>query len=106
MEKRIIPKTKKECFAILDKNLSKEDKKAIIEAKDDIEFHFTLGMWIRNNWIYPMDEDELMGLMRQFVNEEEEDMLSIMCLEADKASLAINESYQKYLKALAKKNNK
>ena len=50
-----------------------------------------------------MDEDELMGLMRQFVNEEEEDMLSIMCLEADKASLAIIESYQKYLKALAKK---
>ena len=53
-----------------------------------------------------MDEDELMGLMRQFVRGDEEDMLSIMCLEADKASLAIIESYQKYLKALAKKNNK
>ena len=50
-----------------------------------------------------MDGDELMGLMRQFVNEEEEDMLSIMCLEADKASLAINESYQKYLKLWLRK---
>ena len=106
MKKRNIPKTKKECFAILDKNLSKEDKKAIIEAKDDIEFHFTLGMWIRNNWIYPMNKDELMELIKQFVRGDEEDMLSFIWLEPDTVSSIIIESYQKHLKYLAKKKNK
>lgn len=46
------PKNKKECFDQLDEMLSETDKQAIIEAKDIIEFHFTLGLWIRNNWLY------------------------------------------------------
>ena len=45
-----IPKTKQECFEILDEMLSQEDKNAIVEMEDTIELHFTLGMWIRNNW--------------------------------------------------------
>ena len=45
------PKTKKECFAQLDETLSETDKKAIVEAEDLFEFHFTLGLWIRNNWL-------------------------------------------------------
>ena len=44
------PQTKKECFAQLDEMLSETDKQAIREAEDIIEFHFTLGLWIRNNW--------------------------------------------------------
>ena len=46
---KIIPKTKKECFAQLNEMLSEEDKQAIVESKDVDEFHFSLGLWIRNN---------------------------------------------------------
>ena len=53
------PKTKKKCFAQLDEMLSETNKKAIAEAKDIIEFHFTLGLWIRNNWLYDRSEEEL-----------------------------------------------
>ena len=45
-----IPKTKREAYAQLDGMLSDEDKKAIMNG-DPFEFHFSLGMWIRNNWI-------------------------------------------------------
>jgi len=46
-----ITQTKNEVFAQLDAMLSEEDKNAIMNG-DPIEFHFSLGMWIRNNWIY------------------------------------------------------
>ena len=44
-----IPQTKQDAFAQLDEMLSEEDKKAIMQAEDTIEFHFSLGLWIRNN---------------------------------------------------------
>ena len=50
------PKTKEECFAQLDEMLSEEDKKALMENEDLFDYHFTLGLWIRNNWIYPMGD--------------------------------------------------
>lgn len=46
--KKYCPLTKEIAFARLDKRLSEEDKKAILKARDMIEFHFSLGMWIRN----------------------------------------------------------
>ena len=49
--KNKIPKTKEEAFAQLDALLSEEDKNAIVEDKV-FDFHFSLGLWIRNNWIY------------------------------------------------------
>ena len=61
------PKTKKECFAQLDEMLSEADKKAIVEAEDLFEFHFTLGLWIRNNWLYDRSEEERSWLCK--VNE-------------------------------------
>jgi hypothetical protein len=50
-----IPKTKEECFDMLDKMLSEEDKQLMMKD-DTIDYHFTLGLWIRNNWIYPLGE--------------------------------------------------
>jgi len=44
------PKTAAEAFKRLDKRLSEEEKKAIRQAEDVCEFHFSLGMWIRNYW--------------------------------------------------------
>ena len=54
-----IPKTTREAFKILDAMLSAEEKADIL-AQDKFDFtfdaHFGLGMWIRNNWIYPDEE--------------------------------------------------
>ncbi|MDP4210791.1 MAG: hypothetical protein Q8928_18430 [Bacteroidota bacterium] len=48
-----IPKNIKECFLQLDKLLTKEDIKQIKSLKsksETLEYHHSLGMWIRNNW--------------------------------------------------------
>lgn len=48
-----IPKDLGECFIELDKLLSEVDKKemkAKAKREDMIEYHFGLGMWLRNNW--------------------------------------------------------
>lgn len=84
-------KTKKEYFAQLDEMLSETDKKAITESKDIIEFHFTLGLWIRNNWLYDRSEEELESLGKAFG-------VDAPYFEADDLSSAILEAYQKYLR--------
>ena len=86
-----LPSNKKECFAQLDEMLSKTDKKAIVEAKDIIEFHFTLGLWIRNNWLYDRSEEELDSLSKAF-------RVNVPFFEADELSSAILEAYKKHLK--------
>lgn len=48
-----IPKDIKDCFLQLDKLLSEEDRSTIRNlenAEETIQFHHSLGMWIRNNW--------------------------------------------------------
>lgn len=85
------PKTKKECFAQLDEMLSETDKKAIVEAEDIIEFHFTLGLWIRNNWLYDRSNEELESLSKAF-------RVNVPFFEADELSTGILEAYQKHLK--------
>lgn len=49
-----IPQTKQEAYAQLDEMLSEAEKSKLVKS-DAIEFHFSLGMWIRNNWIYEQD---------------------------------------------------
>lgn len=85
------PKTKKECFAQLDEMLSEAGKKAIVEAEDIIEFHFTLGLWIRNNWLYDRSEEELESLGKAFGVE-------MPFFEADNLSSEILEAYKRHLK--------
>ena len=50
--KENIPATLEECFVKLDKILDSESIKKITSMKEDEIFnlHFSLGMWIRNNW--------------------------------------------------------
>ena len=85
------PRTKKECFAQLDEMLSETDKQAIVESDDIIEFHFTLGLWIRNNWLYDHSEEELEALCKAFG-------VDMPFFEADELSSAILEAYKKHLK--------
>lgn len=61
MNANIIPTTSRQAFKILDAMLTPEDLAAFC-AMSAFEFscdqHFGLGLWIRNNWIYGMDDDE------------------------------------------------
>ena len=85
-----IPKTKNEAFAQLDEMLSEEEKRKLVKS-DPIEYHFSLGMWIRNNWIYEQDEADVKRLAKAFRTE-------ILFFEADDLSMKIIEYYQRYLK--------
>ena len=94
-----IPQSKEECFASLDKELSKEDKQYLIEDEDaSFDVHFSLAMWIRNNWIYQQKEEDIKGLMRQFVNPDDRLTFGLICYSADMASSTIINSYIDYLK--------
>ena len=84
------PKTAAEAWKRLDKRLSEEEKKAIREAENMSEFHFSLGIWIRNNWIYTGERENLESLMKELGEPE--------FLMGDMASSAILDAYQKHLK--------
>ena len=43
-----IPQTKNEAFAQLDAMLSEKEKRELVKS-NPIEYHFSLGLWIRNN---------------------------------------------------------
>ena len=94
--KEQVPKTKEECFAILDEMLTDEDKQAIVEMEDTIDIHFGLGMWIRNNWIYPQEQEDVEKLLRQFDDEADDDMP--LFIHPDDYSSMILDAYQEYLK--------
>ena len=84
------PKTAAEAWKRLDKRLSEEDKKAIREAEDMVDFHFSLGMWIRNYWIYTGERENLESLMKELGEPE--------FLMGDMASSVILDAYQKHLR--------
>lgn len=90
-----IPFTKKDAYAKLDAMLSEEDKEAL-KTGDAIEFHFSLGMWIRNNWIYEQDEEYVKLLAEMFGDDSP-------FFEPDDLSSRIIESYQRHLRGLKKK---
>ena len=85
-----IPKTKNEAFAQLDEMLSEEEMLELVKS-DPIEYHFSLGMWIRNNWIYEQEEEDVKRLAKAFRTE-------ILFFEADDLSMKIIEYYQCHLR--------
>ena len=85
-----IPHTKQEAFAQLDEMLSEKDKKGLANG-EAIEFHFSLGMWIRNNWIYEQEEENVKRLANAF-------RIEMLFFDADGLSEKIIEYYQRYLK--------
>ena len=91
-----IPRTKEECFTILDEMLSAEEKAHIAEIEDTIDLHFGLGMWIRNNWIYSQEGEAVEALLKEFVDEEDKDMP--LFIHPDDYSSTILDTYQEYLR--------
>ena len=87
-----IPKTKREAYAQLEEMLSDEDKSAIMNG-DPFEFHFSLGMWIRNNWIYEQEEADVKHLAELF--SEYPDFYF-----ADELSDCIIKDYKRHLKRI------
>ena len=89
-----IPKTKEECFAVLDSMLSEEEKKELI--KDEWSGHFGIGMWIRNNWIYQHSREEVQSLMNLFTKNKSKSPFFLF--DPDNLSTDILNHYVKYLK--------
>ena len=85
------PKTAAEAWKRLDKRLTQEEKQQIVETEDMIDFHFGLGMWIRNYWIYGGEKANLKSLMIDLGEE-------VIDLHPDSFSSTILEAYQKHLK--------
>ena len=90
-----VPFTKKDAYAKLDAMLNDEDK-CKLRTGDAIEFHFTLGMWIRNNWIYEQDEEYVKRLAEMFGDDSP-------FFEPDDLSGRIITSYQRHLRGMKKK---
>ena len=84
------PKTAAEAFKRLDRRLSKEEKQQLAEAENLIDFHFGLGMWIRNYWIYTGERENLESLLKDLGEPE--------FLIGDDAPSVILEAYQKHLR--------
>lgn len=68
-----------------------EKEKSELAKGDAIDYHFSLGMWIRNNWIYEQNEEDVKCLAKAFRTD-------YIFFEADNLSEKIIESYQRYLK--------
>ena len=80
------PSTLHECFTLARIQLSEEDLKVVAnsERNDLNDFHFSLGMSIRNAWLYPKDSvlrDKLVGV--GFVHPDEMSTLVIEALWLD-----------------------
>lgn len=74
----------------MDKRLTQEEKKLIVEAEDMVNFHFGLGLWIRNYWLYTGERENVESLLKDLGEPE--------FLIGDMASSAILDAYQKHLK--------
>lgn len=89
------PKTAAEAFKRLDKRLTREEKQQIVGSDGMSEFHFSLGLWIRNYWIYTGERENLESLLK--------DLGEPKFLTGDMASSAILDAYQKHLNTLVLK---
>lgn len=83
-----IPVSLEECCLELDKICNQELKDEIKLSLDDdlYEFHFKLGMWIRNNWISPLEKGGICALLLKHGSD-----------SADEMSSLIIENYNHYL---------
>lgn len=92
-------KTLEDYFHMLDRELTEEEQMELAECEDLIDYHFGLGMWIRNKWIYPDRSRTLMRLIKERRNNnsltDDEDEFEVFC--PDEISTVFLKLYQEYL---------
>ena len=66
--------------------LSEEEKREMVKS-DPFEYHFSLGMWIRNNRIYQQEEEDVKRLAKAF-------RMESLFFEADSLSEKIIEYFR------------
>ena len=83
-----IPTNLEECCQKLDEILSQEVKDKLKASSDNDlgKFHMGLGLWIRNNWIYPCENGKIAELL-----------YDNGCSSADEMSGIILRNYRHYL---------
>jgi len=77
-----IPTSLEECFVALENLLTEEERKEFIETEEDQvtgKYHFSLGIWIRNNWQL-WSEGELTKYFHEMDIYHPDDMSSIIML--------------------------
>jgi hypothetical protein len=106
------PKTAEEAFKRLDKRLTKEEKQEIVDLDNMSEFHFGLGMWIRNYWVHTGERENLRLLLKDLgielfeltdfppKNTPEENLEPLFFIHPDSISSEILDAYQKHLKGI------
>ena len=95
----LIPKTKKEAFTQLDDLLGEEERLKFANTKDVTVYHFSLGMWIRNNWIYEQSKEDVDNLKNLFLK-------NTMFWQPDDLSDAILSAYHRHARAQDKREKK
>lgn len=86
-----VPKSKKELFQIIDRHVSSDERKELAKSIDLSDYHFGLGTWIRNRFVYPM-RHQVYSLFNP-----EDTGAGLFVPDADVFSQEILEEYQKYL---------
>jgi hypothetical protein len=86
-ENIVIPRNMDEVFEFFDKELTIEEKEELMKY-DAIEFHYSFGRWIRNNFgLWESSELKAWLINKDFIS-------------PDDMSNYIIEEYQKHLKSL------
>lgn len=94
------PKTAAEAWKRLEKRLTEEEKNAIRGAEGMFEFHFGLGMWIRNYWFYGGEKENIASLLKDLGEDVEfnEDSGEYFFIRGgDQFSSVVLDAYQKHL---------
>lgn len=95
--------TREDYFALLDSLLTDEQKQDMTRHSA-FDYHFSLGMWIRNNWIHTAKDEDLNRLICLFDEMAASSPLFLKYgftpfFEPDNLSSLIIEQYIEYLKA-------
>jgi len=89
-------KTKRAFFSLLDEMTSEEEKKEILE--EGVDVHFSIGMWIRNEFIYSGDY-EIVHLFCETMTLDDGHVVPLP-YHPDMISDTIIKEYRKHLKRI------
>lgn len=95
------PKTAADAWKRLDKRLTQEEKQQIVDSDGMFEFHFSLGMWIRNYWFYGGENENIGSLLKDLgenVYTDEESGQMFFFGGGDHFSSVVLDAYQHYLR--------